>query len=572
MDTSSVTNMQSLFSSCIKLKSLDLTNFNTSSVQSMDYMFYNCNNLKYLKFSSSFNTSNVKSMNSMFYFCRSLMHLNLSSFDVSQVTNMNYMFYNCYNLKYLDISHFSPKNLFDMKYMFCKLPSLIYLNIDSLEINDNTNKDFAFDNFPQDLKICSSQIKMKNYLTSINKNVDCSDICFIKNIKIDINSNECIHSCSENGYNHECNNICYNECPENTHYKIKNLNNKDNIFSEYEDGVAICLEPNTEGYFLDEYEFYEECFQNCKFCYGKGNESNNNCKKCKYNFFFLDDIDDIKFKNNCYEKCQYYYYINESMEYTCTLNENCPEYFNKLIPEKSKCIDNCKNDNIYKYEYNNTCYEKCPGDTIASFENEYLCLEDNIINDYKNISINEYVLQNMKEYLLNDYNKTKSGNDIEIETKNLLITITNAFNQKNNIYKNKTTIDLGDCEKELIKYYNISENESLYILKMDFKEEGMKIPKIEYEVYYPLNDIHLFILNLTICKNIRIDISIPIDINDNDIDKYNPDSDYYNDICSKTTSDSGTDISLTDRKIKFIDDNMTLCEEDCKLIHYHKYF
>ena len=104
---------------------------------------------------------------------------------------------------------------------------------------------------------------------------------------------------------------------------------------------------------------------------------------------------------------------------------------------------------------------------------------------------------------------------------------------------------------------------------MDFKEEGMKIPKIEYEVYYPLNDTHLFILNLTICKNIRIDISIPIDINDNDIDKYNPDSDYYNDICSKTTSDSGTDISLTDRKIKFIDDNMTLCEEDCKLIHYN---
>ena len=257
------------------------------------------------------------------------------------------------------------------------------------------------------------------------------------------------------------------------------------------------------------------------------------------------------------------------MEYTCTLNENCPEYFNKLIPEKSKCIDNCKNDNIYKYEYNNTCYEKCPGDTIASFENEYLCLEDNIINDYKNISINESILENMKEYLLNDYNKTKSGNDIEIETKNLLITITNAFNQKNNIYKNKTTIDLGDCEKELIKYYNISENESLYILKMDFKEEGMKIPKIEYEVYYPLNDTHLFILNLTICKNIRIDISIPIDINDNDIDKYNPDSDYYNDVCSKTTSDSGTDISLTDRKIKFIDDNMTLCEEDCKLIHYN---
>ena len=76
-------------------------------------------------------------------------------------------------------------------------------------------------------------------------------------------------------------------------------------------------------------------------------------------------------------------------------------------------------------------------------------------------------------------------------------------------------------------------------------------------------------LDLSICKNLRIDILIPVDINDNDIDKHNPDSDYYNDICSKTTSNSGTDISLLDRRNKFIEDNMTLCEEDCKFIQYN---
>ena len=97
----------------------------------------------------------------------------------------------------------------------------------------------------------------------------------------------------------------------------------------------------------------------------------------------------------------------------------------------------------------------------------------------------------------------------------------------------------------------------------------MKIPKIEYEVYYPLNGSNLIKLDLEICKNIKIDISIPVYINEKEINKYNSSSDYYNDICTKTTSDSGTDISLSDRKNDFIDKNMTLCEEDCILAQYN---
>ena len=31
-----------------------------------------------------------------------------------------------------------------------------------------------------------------------------------------------------------------------------------------------------------------------------------------------------------------------------------------FIEEKNKCINNCKNDNKYKYLYNGICYEECP--------------------------------------------------------------------------------------------------------------------------------------------------------------------------------------------------------------------
>ena len=62
---------------------------------------------------------------------------------------------------------------------------------------------------------------------------------------------------------------------------------------------------------------------------------------------------------------------------------------------------------------------------------------------------------------------------------------------------NTTNIDLGKCETKLKNKYNIPRNESLYILKMDIKQEGYKIPKIQYEVYYPLNnDSKLCLLNL----------------------------------------------------------------------------
>ena len=141
--------------------------------------------------------------------------------------------------------------------------------------------------------------------------------------------------------------------------------------------------------------------------------------------------------------------------------------------------------------------------------------------------------------------------------------------QKNNENKKMVTINLGKCENILKDIYNISKNDSLYMLQIISEEEKMKIPKIEYEVYYiSNNNIYLKKLNLSLCKNEKIEISIPVKINDN-IDKYNPKSGYYNDICYKTTSEYGTDIILKDRRNEFVENNMILCEGNCELIDYN---
>ena len=96
------------------------------------------------------------------------------------------------------------------------------------------------------------------------------------------------------------------------------------------------------------------------------------------------------------------------------------------------------------------------------------------------------------------------------------------------------------------------------------------ILKEAYEVFNIINKENLIKLNLTLCKNRKLKISYPVSIDD-DIDKFNSSSDYYNNVCYKTTSEFGTDICLKDRRNIFIDKNMTLCEENCILIDYDFY-
>ena len=109
--------------------------------------------------------------------------------------------------------------------------------------------------------------------SNVSNASNCSDICFEKDIKIDINSNECIKSCNDRGYNYEFGDICYNECPEGT----QTLNNESilcvKIIANYGSKINI-----PEGYYLDINDGkLKQCFETCKYCNGFGDEINNNC-------------------------------------------------------------------------------------------------------------------------------------------------------------------------------------------------------------------------------------------------------------------------------------------------------
>ncbi len=138
LDTSNVTDMNSMFYDCNKLTTLDLSNFNTSSVSSMNNMFNSCVILVNLNL-SNFITNNLTSSQYMFAYCSALKSLNLSNFNTSKVINMSNMFYGCTKLEYLDLSNFDTSKVVNFSNIFyncIKLTTIPKLNASS-SININ---------------------------------------------------------------------------------------------------------------------------------------------------------------------------------------------------------------------------------------------------------------------------------------------------------------------------------------------------------------------------------------------------------------------------------------------------
>ena len=197
---------------------------------------------------------------------------------------------------------------------------------------------------------------------------------------------------------------------------------------------------------------------------------------------------------------------------------------------------------------------------------KYIEETKNFINNTENKS---KLITNINEFIKNNINLDyiDDNEELIIPKDEMTFTFTSTFLQDKEENSNSTNINLGECENILKEFYNISEESKLYILKIDKEQKDKNYPQIEYEVFYPLIDGNIELLNLSLCDGIGIEIFIPIIINDT-IDKYDPNSKYYNDICTKATSENNTDIPLKDRRNEFIKNDMSLCEENCELIDY----
>ena len=145
LNTAKVTNMNSMFSGCSKLTSLDVTHFNTAKVTDMSNMFWGCSSLTSLDV-SHFNTATVTNMSLMFYTCSSLTSLDVTHFNTANVTNMSTMFYNCSKLTSLDVTHFNTAKVTNMYSMFRKCLALTSLYLTNFNTEKVTNMGYMFSN------------------------------------------------------------------------------------------------------------------------------------------------------------------------------------------------------------------------------------------------------------------------------------------------------------------------------------------------------------------------------------------------------------------------------------------
>ena len=175
-------------------------------------------------------------------------------------------------------------------------------------------------------------------------------------------------------------------------------------------------------------------------------------------------------------------------------------------------------------------------------------------------------------------NTINADKDEIVVGENVVFQLTTTENQinysKNNLFANISSIDLNECEDLLKAKNNISNDDSLIIMKVDIKREDTTSAQIEYEVYNPYTFEQL---NLSICKDndIKIDVYSPVNLNqdiydlakhlkEQGYDLFNSNDSFYNDICSPYSSTKGTDVILADRKNQFYNSNITLCDDNCE--------
>ena len=127
-------------------------------------------------------------MTSMFKSCNRLTSIDLSQFDTSNVVDMQSMFYGCSSLKYLDLSNFNTSKVKSINKMFEVCNSLIYLNLKYFKLDHSVTKDKTFNSISTYVTYCIEDQKTKEYL-GINSN--CSNDYFKDNIIIDFENKKC---------------------------------------------------------------------------------------------------------------------------------------------------------------------------------------------------------------------------------------------------------------------------------------------------------------------------------------------------------------------------------------------
>ena len=569
-NTISTRDFDVMFYGCTSLKSIDVTKFNTSNAHNMSIMFGECSSLTNLDL-SNFDTSNVVNMNRMLSGCSSLESLDLSKFDTSQVIDMSQMFRNCENLKSLNLNNFNTLNVENMEWMFYECYKLESLDLSSFRTPKVKSMGAMFVRCKSLTTIDVSQFDTSQVIDAFNMFEDCPLITSldlsrfttssIENMRAMFLNNKKLISLDLSNFNFsKVTNIQYmfTGCSCLKYINLKSLVLYDNI--EYTGLIdnslinpIICIDDMKS---LNKIISLYQC--------QKMNDSENWGEYKDYitndNNRFINNCLLSKNDINCYQICSFYYYYDEILnKYICTEKLECPKPYDKLIDGKNECVKLCNETMDYQYYFPilNKCLKKCPNNFEENKEKPFYCIFKKLSGTMQKSAIVEMMKSGMMDDILSQVIASNESYITEDDT-DLHIISTLSGNLKRTDF---SSIDFGDCE-QLIRNQNkdiINENEELILYEIEHSVKGFNIPIIEYLLFTEQGSL----LNLSICNNMTIQYYIPVSINENELDLYNPNNELYKDECKKVKNDDGVDMTLYERTLHFNEGNLSLCEKNC---------
>ena len=360
-------------------------------------------------------------------------------------------------------------------------------------------------------------------------------------------------------------NLCITCNEPKNYYKVNYNNNPNQIYYDCILGTSPKLK---KFYFNITNNEFRPCYETCETCEKEGDSKFHNCLTCDANHMFRPDGNP---SNNCVVNCKFYY-ISPYGQFKCLETLECPEESKLLIKERNKCTNDCKKDDIYKYQYNGMCLDNCPENT----ENDnFLCKEidpDKCKLSEKDIELNKGL--GSIETLVKAYSEEFSYTNNHIskfKNNEYNIIIYKNENCINELSINLPKVNFGNCYIKVKEEYKI--NEDLIIVIADKLNQNN--PSTSYSFFHPKTGNKLEAE--TICKDetIIVEEKLLSFLNENDknydlmifltnqkINIFNISDEFYTNICYEYESPVNKDIPLKDRITTFYP-NVTLCDEGC---------
>ena len=503
-----INNCNGMFQNCKDIVEIDLSHFDASQVTDMGYMFKGCSSLTSINF-TNFDTSSVTfSMHWMFCNCNKLYSLDLSGFNTRQVECMENMFENCYSLTSLNLSNFVTSGLkYTADLMFLNCSKLEYINLYNAFISDSFYNNDMFILIRENTVFCINPNAQNDFksLTRFSCSSSSCDGGWKESQSKVIESNlNCVNNCEVPFNKYDISNKCYDSCTIILFLKGVckiEYEDKDKFIKEIIDALMngeltellydnIAKGENIIGYNENEIIQISSLFSQNK----------------------SSDMRPINFGEYKYILDEQYGYDEEDeliiLKIHNKLNNSKDTLTDYILfsPDGKERLDLnlCKIPNVRQYNSspNDTFLDYC---YLIKFMQDQCELEDNSLNNLANDIIDSSLNAPLNDIILN---KIENNEVLIAENDKEIYQISTLSNQLK--VRNSTFLDFGECEYELKRANNISENEELILLKIEHNFTEIKIPIVEYVIFSPDCKKKL---DLNACKDIEIHQFIEVDIN-----------------------------------------------------------